>query len=95
MLCIMCHKPCLTAAHWLALLNMQKTAGGILLPKAPPKTNSDAHFGQVRRVAQQGLDQQQQQQQHQQQHQQQLEDGGGAGVRAATAQMPTVARPAG
>ncbi len=26
----------------------QKTAGGILLPKGPPKANSDAHFGEVR-----------------------------------------------
>ncbi|KAG2447302.1 hypothetical protein HYH02_007632 [Chlamydomonas schloesseri] len=25
----------------------QKTAGGILLPKAPPKANSDAHIGEV------------------------------------------------
>jgi co-chaperonin GroES (HSP10) len=25
----------------------QKTAGGILLPSAPPKANSDAHFGEV------------------------------------------------
>ncbi len=25
----------------------QKTAGGILLPKGPPKANSDAHFGTV------------------------------------------------
>jgi hypothetical protein len=25
----------------------QKTAGGILLPKGPPKANSDAHFGEV------------------------------------------------
>ncbi|KIY99529.1 chaperonin 11 [Monoraphidium neglectum] len=24
-----------------------KTAGGILLPSAPPKANSDAHFGEV------------------------------------------------
>lgn len=24
-----------------------KTAGGILLPKGPPKANSDAHFGTV------------------------------------------------
>jgi chaperonin GroES len=25
----------------------QRTAGGILLPSAPPKANSDAHFGEV------------------------------------------------
>lgn len=25
----------------------KKTAGGILLPKGPPKANSDAHFGLV------------------------------------------------
>ena len=30
-----------------ALSDLQKTAGGILLPKPPPKTNSDAHFGTV------------------------------------------------
>lgn len=24
-----------------------RTAGGILLPKGPPKSNSDAHFGEV------------------------------------------------
>lgn len=28
----------------------QKTAGGILLPKGPPKANSDAHIGEVRRL---------------------------------------------
>lgn len=27
---------------------LQKTAGGILLPSGPPKTNSDAHVGEVR-----------------------------------------------
>jgi hypothetical protein len=27
---------------------VQKTAAGILLPKGPPKSNSDAHFGEVR-----------------------------------------------
>jgi hypothetical protein len=31
----------------LLYLPSQKTAGGILLPKPPPKTNSDAHFGTV------------------------------------------------
>ncbi|KAF5830926.1 chaperonin 11 [Dunaliella salina] len=25
----------------------QRTAGGILLPKGPPKANSDAHYGEV------------------------------------------------
>jgi len=28
-------------------LHTQKTAAGILLPKGPPKANSDAHFGEV------------------------------------------------
>lgn len=28
-------------------MHLQKTAGGILLPKAPPKANSDAHIGEV------------------------------------------------
>jgi hypothetical protein len=28
-------------------LSLQKTAAGILLPKGPPKSNSDAHFGEV------------------------------------------------
>ena len=29
------------------IISLQKTAGGILLPKGPPKANSDAHFGTV------------------------------------------------
>lgn len=29
------------------VIPLQKTAGGILLPKGPPKANSDAHFGTV------------------------------------------------
>jgi len=30
--------------------HLQRTAGGILLPKGPPKANSDAHYGEVRAV---------------------------------------------
>lgn len=28
-------------------LKTQRTFGGILLPKGPPKANSDAHYGEV------------------------------------------------
>lgn len=41
------HMPCL----WDCLC-AQKTPGGILLPKGPPKANSDAHIGEVGGVAQ-------------------------------------------
>jgi hypothetical protein len=49
--CTDCLLPC--PFHALALHRLprcQKTAAGILLPKGPPKSNSDAHFGEVRFV---------------------------------------------
>jgi hypothetical protein len=37
------------------MLLLQKTAAGILLPKGPPKANSDAHFGEVGTVTSRSL----------------------------------------
>ena len=41
-------QPCRQLAMPHVITPVQKTAGGILLPKGPPKANSDAHFGTVR-----------------------------------------------